>query len=179
MVPTGGQANEAEANGRKGLMIHGGDRDGAGRLRRTHGCVRVGNDDMARIINAFDSVSDAPRCEVVKVTVIVSPIGGLDGGHDAGDPPPNIVDIINGNYRDPKPPYTPVDDGRDDERRDPRDDRDWWENAPEPIERDEDREHARDDDGDRAPGGGDDRGRDDDRGDDDRGGDDGGLPSPR
>ena len=45
--PVSGDALTAKNNGRFGLLIHGGDLNAAGKFRPTHGCVRVGNDDMA------------------------------------------------------------------------------------------------------------------------------------
>ncbi len=41
-----GQAKIAAKNGRFGILIHGGDLNGVGKLRPTFGCVRVPNDKL-------------------------------------------------------------------------------------------------------------------------------------
>jgi hypothetical protein len=54
LEPTGGPAAQAKANGRDGLLIHGGApaMDGQS-LRPTNGCVRVSNSDQAAIVAAL------------------------------------------------------------------------------------------------------------------------------
>lgn len=50
LEPTGGDALKAAANKRSGLLIHGGDRNASGKLRPTHGCVRLGNEDQKMLL---------------------------------------------------------------------------------------------------------------------------------
>lgn len=52
--PLDGQARQAAANGRSGLLIHGGDPSPAGGLRPTHGCLRVSNHDQARLAELLE-----------------------------------------------------------------------------------------------------------------------------
>lgn len=62
--PKGGDAKIAEANGRFGLLIHGGAPGPRGGLRPTFGCVRVGNDDLKALIAA---VPESPlECRIVE-----------------------------------------------------------------------------------------------------------------
>jgi hypothetical protein len=49
--PVSGPALQAKKNGRFGLLIHGGDRNAAGKLRPTYGCVRLSNRDMGGLMS--------------------------------------------------------------------------------------------------------------------------------
>lgn len=93
--PIGGEALLAEANGRTGLWIHGGDSGTGGGLRRTNGCVRVSNQDMGSLVAAIvaHSVKAADSAaEILTVAVAHFPDDGGDN-LDAGDPPPTTVPI--------------------------------------------------------------------------------------
>jgi len=59
--PVDGEALEAKRNGRTGLGIHGGDRDGAKRLRATHGCLRVDEGAITALAQAVDEELTAGR----------------------------------------------------------------------------------------------------------------------
>ena len=82
LKPTSGNALAAEKNaGRKGLLIHGGSAGGAGywrgsgELRATHGCLRLANEDVRRLIDSIwqESVNDSKFvCEPVRVSVSVT-----------------------------------------------------------------------------------------------------------
>lgn len=91
LEPTGGQAKEAKANNRKGFLIHAGPPNSLGQLRRTNGCLRVSNDDMASLLQLLDEASiaggTAPYCAVKEVQVQVAEKGGADDGYNEGDPP--------------------------------------------------------------------------------------------
>jgi len=54
LTPTAGPALQAFANGRYGIMIHGGDLAPNGNLRPTHGCVRVDDHAMENILLTID-----------------------------------------------------------------------------------------------------------------------------
>jgi hypothetical protein len=105
LVPSGGQALDAAANGRTGLLIHGGDPGATGNLRATHGCLRLSNDDVARLFAAILAAGDNPRfnrCEIVRLDASIGPPGDFEAGEDAGDPPPGIGDLLeNGPLRLP------------------------------------------------------------------------------
>ena len=97
LEPTGGQALESKINGRTGLMIHGGDPGANGRLRATHGCVRLSNDDMRKLLDAIAKVHDDPvsrQCRVTQIAASIGPEGDPVSGEDVGDPPPLPGDII-------------------------------------------------------------------------------------
>lgn len=89
--PTGGQALAGATNGRVGLLIHGGAPGTGGRLRATHGCVRLSNQDQARLMAAIAAAGQNARfnrCELVRLAASVGPPGDPLSGEDAGDPPP-------------------------------------------------------------------------------------------
>jgi hypothetical protein len=70
--PVGGAALTAAANGRTGLMIHGGDLGAGGRLRPTNGCIRLSDADMAALLSGLDSFAtagNAPICSVQRIQV--------------------------------------------------------------------------------------------------------------
>jgi hypothetical protein len=48
--PISGDALKAKKNGRFGLMIHGGAPSGTAKLRPTHGCVRVSEDNQRDLV---------------------------------------------------------------------------------------------------------------------------------
>jgi L,D-transpeptidase catalytic domain len=91
LEPTGGDAFVARANGRTGLMIHGGRDRGNGRLVPTNGCLRVSDADMQRIIDTLVNHSHTAaqnRCEAIRIQVGIRP-AGPDENYDIGDPPPD------------------------------------------------------------------------------------------
>ena len=49
--PTAGDALKAKQNGRFGLMIHGGAPSASGKLRPTHGCVRLAENDQRDLVS--------------------------------------------------------------------------------------------------------------------------------
>jgi hypothetical protein len=101
--PVGGPALDALANGRIGLLIHGGDPGLGGTLRPTNGCVRLSNADMASLITGLENAGTAgtaPICSTLSVTANVTE-GAPDDGEDNGDPPPNIDEILNGTASGP------------------------------------------------------------------------------
>jgi len=94
--PIGGEALTAKQNGRTGLLIHSGAmRDG--KLRVTHGCLRVSEANMREIFEVIRRAGDNPvfnRCEVVKTSVIVGNPMSEGAGDDESDPPPGIDAIL-------------------------------------------------------------------------------------
>lgn len=95
--PTEGQALTAAANGRVGLLIHGGAPGSGGRLRATHGCVRLSDADQARLMAAIAAAGQNARfnrCELVRLAASIGPPGDPVSGEDAGDPPPGIRDLL-------------------------------------------------------------------------------------
>jgi hypothetical protein len=64
--PIAGQALQAKRNGRFGLLIHGGALNAKGRLRPTHGCIRMFNPDLAALLRAVAQFSRKGelRCRV-------------------------------------------------------------------------------------------------------------------
>lgn len=96
LSPTSGDAKTAAKNGRTGLLIHGGDPNKQGRLRPTHGCVRLSNADMKKLVAALNAVQNANgvRCDVLRVNATVGAVNDAESGEDVGDPPPRILEII-------------------------------------------------------------------------------------
>jgi len=90
LIPNSGQALEAEHNGRSGLLIHGGSTNATGGLRPTYGCVRVGNDDMAKVVDAY-LTAPGGSCSASQENVVVTGPGtpGAQAGVVDGnlDPP--------------------------------------------------------------------------------------------
>lgn len=78
--PVSGNARAAEKiAGREGLLIHGGSLGGTtywrgkNELRATHGCIRLRNEDMKRLMNLmFDESLSALQCTPIEVLVTVS-----------------------------------------------------------------------------------------------------------
>jgi hypothetical protein len=103
--PVGGQAATAAANGRVGLLIHGGDAGANGKLRATHGCIRLSNSDVAALMAAIVAAGENAtfnRCELTRINGTVGEPGDFSAGEDAGDPPPGIEDLLgNGSIRLP------------------------------------------------------------------------------
>jgi len=105
LQPTGGEALTAAANGRVGLLIHGGDPGANGRLRATHGCIRLSNGDMDKLLKAIQDAGNNVvfnRCEVVRLSVLVGGDSDEGAGDDESDPPPGIDGLLN-----PKPIVIP------------------------------------------------------------------------
>lgn len=97
LKPESGQAATAATNGRKGLLIHGGDPGAGGKLRATHGCLRLSNADMAKLMAAILAAGDNvqfSRCELVRLNMDVG-LGDPVCGEDVGDPPPGIESLLN------------------------------------------------------------------------------------
>src|SRR6185436_4954123 len=53
LEPVAGDALLAAANGRRGLMIHGGTPGAGEALRATNGCIRLSNNDMAALLRSM------------------------------------------------------------------------------------------------------------------------------
>lgn len=51
--PTGGDAEIAESNGRRGLLAHGGGLNAQGKLRPTHGCLRLADADQEQLVRTL------------------------------------------------------------------------------------------------------------------------------
>jgi hypothetical protein len=89
MWPSGGQALEAERNGRTAIFIHAGDLY-QGRLKGTSGCIRLFESDMAqlvatiRLIEAFQGLPRA--CSVVPGQQFMVTITTADGVGPPEDP---------------------------------------------------------------------------------------------
>lgn len=95
--PLSGDALTAKQNGRTGLLIHGGAPGENGRLRATHGCIRLSNADMAALLLALRAASNNAtqfRCEAIDVSVTVGEPSDDTAGPDMSDPPPGIDDLI-------------------------------------------------------------------------------------
>lgn len=63
MTPTAGDALTAWTNGRRGLLIHGGDADKVGNLRPTNGCIRVDNVSQLSLVE-FLRKDSAPKFSI-------------------------------------------------------------------------------------------------------------------
>ena len=79
--PSGGNAHNAHVGGRNGFLIHGGSLGGPGywrgpnELRATHGCIRLQNDDVRRLIQILFNATLDPgqnRSQNVDVTLSVT-----------------------------------------------------------------------------------------------------------
>jgi hypothetical protein len=85
-------------------MIHGGELGAGGRLRPTHGCIRLSDADLAALIAGLETIAtagNAPVCSIQRINVTVT-MGDTDAGEDDGDPlPPYIDQILNGTGPDP------------------------------------------------------------------------------
>ena len=91
--PQSGDALTAKGNGRTGLLIHSGGAGAQGRLRATHGCIRLSNGDMATLLSAIRAASNnatAFRCEAVNIGVTVGEEIDDDAGPGMQDPPLGI-----------------------------------------------------------------------------------------
>jgi hypothetical protein len=93
--PVSGEAELAKANGRTGLLVHGGalGTTPAGKfLRPTNGCLRMENDHMATLITILEQ-KQIPLPLVLTVQIgspssRLAMLAGLDEDYAAGDPPP-------------------------------------------------------------------------------------------
>lgn len=64
MNPVSGQALQAKINGRSGLLIHGGTSGAGGRLRPTHGCIRLFDEDIKILLDVVSEHKELLRCTV-------------------------------------------------------------------------------------------------------------------
>jgi hypothetical protein len=97
LKPETGDAAVAAGNGRTGLLIHGGDPGSGGKLRATHGCLRLSNSDMAKLMAAILAAGENVqfnRCELVRIDADIG-LGDPVCGEDVGDPPPGIDALLN------------------------------------------------------------------------------------
>ncbi len=67
LTPTGGNALQALKNGRAGLQVHGGDPSAAGGLRPTHGCIRLSDEDQAKLIGLVQEAGGECDLEVIEL----------------------------------------------------------------------------------------------------------------
>jgi len=91
--PLSGQAAVAKANGRFGFLFHGGDPGPGGALRRTNGCMRLQNDEMAYLkdqINQLYPTDQVTTVEVSEVGVSSTIICDSNSSCGEGDPPPGF-----------------------------------------------------------------------------------------
>jgi hypothetical protein len=98
LQPTAGQALDAANNGRVGLLIHGGDLGSGGKLRATHGCLRLSDTDMAALLAGIATAGENAafnRCDVMQIEASIGPPGDPLSGEDVGDPPPGIDQLLN------------------------------------------------------------------------------------
>ena len=94
--PAGGEALTAKLNGRTGLLIHGGAPGKQGRLRATHGCIRLSNEDIKKLLKAIRDAADDPSkrmCLISEIAASIGPPGDPESGEDVGDPPRPMPDI--------------------------------------------------------------------------------------
>lgn len=98
--PIEGQALRAAQDGdpavlddghRSGLMIHGGAPASGGGLRPTHGCLRLSNDDIARLLTFFKEPCQCIVTELTKATSSVVPTVSPTGGSASTAPPSSGV----------------------------------------------------------------------------------------
>lgn len=95
--PQSGDALTAKQNGRTGLLIHSGDPGAGGRLRATHGCIRLSNADMALLLKALREASDNAsqfRCEALDLSVTVGDPIDDTASPGMADPPPGIDSML-------------------------------------------------------------------------------------
>ncbi len=67
LTPVSGNALQAFKNGRAGLQVHGGDTNTAGGLRATHGCLRLSNEDQAKLIALVKEAGGECDLEVIEL----------------------------------------------------------------------------------------------------------------
>ena len=87
--PVGGQAKVAEGNGRAGLLVHGGPPGPDGRLRPTHGCIRLADRDVAALVAAVAVAgrnARSIRCELVRLAATADLADGPPRPSGSGDP---------------------------------------------------------------------------------------------
>lgn len=97
LKPESGDALTAASNGRVGLLVHGGDPGNGGKLRATHGCLRLSNSDMASLMAAILTAGNNiqfGRCDLVRIEADIG-LGDPVCGEDLGDPPPGIDSLLN------------------------------------------------------------------------------------
>jgi hypothetical protein len=97
LKPETGDAATAAANGRIGLLIHGGAPGSGGKLRATNGCLRLSNSDMAKLMAAISAAGENvqfSRCELVRIDADIG-LGDPVCGEEPGDPPPGIDSLLN------------------------------------------------------------------------------------
>jgi len=77
LSPLSGNAQAAEQlAGREGLLIHGGAPGngaywrGANELRATHGCVRLRNEDMWRLVGVLNQATNDPLAQQSRATQV-------------------------------------------------------------------------------------------------------------
>ncbi len=92
--PNGGQALIAKNNGRTGILIHGGDLNPGGSLRRTNGCLRLRNDEYNYLKTQAINLSLTDPLTVVQVYEVGSTSSSISCGTNAScdeaDPPPGF-----------------------------------------------------------------------------------------
>ena len=88
--PTSGEALLAKQNGRTGFLVHGGDPGGSQLLRRTNGCIRMMNTELADLINEINQLGEnLDSVEVVELAGAGTGSCENNGTCGEGDPPPH------------------------------------------------------------------------------------------
>jgi L,D-transpeptidase-like protein len=91
--PQSGQATTGKANGRTGILIHGGDLGVGGALRRTNGCMRLRDDEMEYLLQQMTLLSPLDPVSTIEVAEMGGPsIFPCDTNSTCGegDPPPGF-----------------------------------------------------------------------------------------
>lgn len=91
--PASGDAATAKANGRSGILIHGGDLGAGGQLRRTNGCLRLRDDEFAYLKNNINGLYPIDPITVIEVVEIGTPSAiacDINSTCGDGDPPPGF-----------------------------------------------------------------------------------------
>lgn len=89
--PQTGNALTAKYNGRKGILIHGGDLKN-GQLRRTNGCLRMPNDEFAYLKGLINELSISDPVTILEVFESGNPNTPCSDNASCGegDPPPGF-----------------------------------------------------------------------------------------
>ena len=92
--PAAGDAAAAKQNGRTGLLVHGGDPGSTSLLRRTNGCIRMMNSELADLISHVHGLElNGDYTSVLEVQEFGgSGTGPCDSNNVCGDtdPPPGL-----------------------------------------------------------------------------------------
>lgn len=93
MDPSSGDAATAQANGRTGILIHGGDLGAGGQLRRTNGCLRLRNDEYVYLKGLINGLLPTDPVTTISVSELGTPSHlpcDNNADCDEDDPPPGF-----------------------------------------------------------------------------------------